>query len=43
MIAKKFMEEGGFIVMKNDNGKLVFIDIFFSSHKFYDSCKIPKS
>ena len=44
MIAKKFMEEGGFIVMKNDNGKLVFIDVFFSFHKFYGTLfKRPKS
>jgi broad specificity phosphatase PhoE len=36
-IAKKFMEEGGFIVMKNDNGKLVFVDLFYSFHKFYSN------
>ena len=29
------MNEGGFIVMKNDNGKLVFVDLFYSFHKFY--------
>ena len=34
-IDKTFMKEGGFIVMKNDNGKLVFIDVFFAFHKFY--------
>lgn len=34
-IAEKFMEEGGFIVMKNDKGKLVFVDLFFTFHKFY--------
>ena len=33
-IAKKFMEEGGFIVMKNENNKLVFIDVFFTFHDF---------
>ena len=34
-IGGKFMNEGGFIVMKNDNGKLVLVDIFYSFHKFY--------
>ena len=36
-IDKKFMEEGGFIVMKNINGKLVFIDLFYSFHRFYQT------
>jgi len=34
-IDRKFMNEGGFIVMKNENGKLVFVDLFYSFHKFY--------
>ena len=29
------MEEGGFIVMRNDGGKLVFVDKFYSFHDFY--------
>ena len=34
-IDKGFINEGGFIVMKNDNGKLVFVDVFYTFHKFY--------
>ena len=34
-IEGKFMNEGGFIVMKNVNGKLVFVDVFYTFHKFY--------
>ena len=34
LIAKKFMEEGGFIVMKNENNRLIFIDVFFTFHDF---------
>ena len=33
-IAGKFMEEGGFIVMKKENNKLIFIDLFISFQKF---------
>mgnify|MGYP001164076269 CR=1 FL=1 len=33
-IAKKFMEEGGFIVMKKNDGKLIFVDLFFTFHDF---------
>ena len=35
LIDKGFINEGGFIVMKNDNGKLVFVDVFYTFHKFY--------
>ena len=34
-IEGKFMNEGGFIVMKNVNGKLFFVDVFYTFHKFY--------
>lgn len=30
----KVMKEGGFIVMKNENNKLIFIDVFETFHKF---------
>ena len=33
-IAKKFMEEGGFIVMKKKENKLVFVDLFYTFHDF---------
>ena len=33
-IAKVFMEEGGFIVMKKVNNKLIFIDLFHTFHDF---------
>ena len=36
-ISGKFMEEGGFIVMKNENGKLVFVNVFFRFHNFYEN------
>ena len=34
-IKGKFMEEGGFIVMKKEKDKLIFVDLFFSFHKFH--------
>ena len=38
------MEEGGFIVMRNDNGKLVFVEKFYSFHEFYKKLfKRPKN
>ena len=39
-IDKGFMNEGGFIVMKNDNGKLIFVDMFYTFHKFYQNFSI---
>lgn len=33
-IAKVFMEEGGFIVMKKENNKLIFVDLFHTFHDF---------
>lgn len=36
-IGGKFMEEGGFIVMKNENGKLVFVNLFYRFHNFYET------
>ena len=38
------MEEGGFIVMRNDNDKLVFVEKFYSFHEFYKQLfKRPKN
>ena len=34
-IRSKFIEEGGFIVLRNDNGKLVFVELFYSFQDFY--------
>ena len=34
-IGGNFMNEGGFIVMKNENGKLVFVNVFNTFHEFY--------
>jgi len=43
-IRGNFLEEGGFIVMKKENGKLVFIDRFYSFHEFYKQLfKRPKN
>ncbi len=43
-IKYNFMEEGGFIVMRNDNGKLVFVEKFYSFHEFYKKLfKRPKN
>ena len=33
-IAGKFMEEGGFIVMKKNNNKLIFVDLFHTFNNF---------
>ena len=43
-IRSNFMEEGGFIVMRNDKDKLVFVEKFYSFHEFYKQLfKRPKN